>query len=65
VFITNNHDLGASTIAPIYKDLWNIETLFKALKQDLKNKYFVVSSDNAVKIHTCTSLIAMLIFRLL
>jgi len=65
VFITNNHDLGASTIAAIHKDRWQIETFFKALKQNLKIKTFVGTSANAVKIQVWTALIAMLILRLL
>lgn len=35
VFITHHHALGASTIAAIYKDRWQIELFFKALKQNL------------------------------
>ena len=65
VFITNHHDLGASTIAAIYKDRWQIETFFRALKQNLKVKTFVGTSANAVKIQVWTALIAMLILRLL
>jgi len=65
VFITNNHDLGASTIAAIYKDRWQIEAFFRALKQNLKIKTFVGTSANAVKIQVWTALIAMLILRFL
>jgi IS4 transposase len=65
VFITNNHDLGASTIAAIYKDRWQIETFFRTLKQNLKIKTFVGTSPNAVKIQVWTALIAMLILRFL
>jgi hypothetical protein len=50
VLITNNHDLGATTIAAIYKDRWQIETFFRTLKQNLKIKTFVGTSANAVKI---------------
>ena len=49
VFLTNNLDLGATTIASIYKDRWQIELFFKALKQNLKIKTFVGTSANAVK----------------
>ena len=65
VFITNNHDLGATTIAAIYKDRWQIEAFFRALKQNLKIKTFVGTSANAVKIQVWTALIAMLILRFL
>ena len=40
---------GASTIAGIYKDRWQIELFFKALKQNMKIKTFVGTSANAVK----------------
>jgi hypothetical protein len=65
VFLTNNFDLGASTIAAIYKDRWEIEIFFKHLKQNLKIKTFIGTSPNAVKIQIWTALIAMLILRFL
>lgn len=65
VFLTNHHGLGASTIAAIYKDRWQIELFFKALKQNLKIKTFVGTSANAVKIQIWTALIAMLLLRYL
>jgi hypothetical protein len=65
VFLTNNLYLGASTIAAIYKDRWQIELFFKALKQNLKIKTFVGTSPNAVKIQIWTALITMLILRYL
>ena len=65
VFVTNHHDLGASTIAAIYKDRWQIELFFKALKQNLKIKTFVGTSANAVKTQIWTALISMLLLRYL
>jgi len=65
VFLTNHPTLGATTIAAIYKDRWQIELFFKALKQNLKVKTFVGTSPNAVKIQIWTALIAMLILRFL
>ncbi len=65
VFLTNHPGLGASTIAAIYKDRWQIELFFKALKQNLKIKTFVGTSANAVKIQIWTALIAMLILKFL
>lgn len=65
VFLTNHHGLAASTIAAIYKDRWQIELFFKALKQNLKIKTFVGTSANAVKIQIWTALIAMLLLRYL
>jgi len=65
VFLTNHHGLGASTIAAIYKDRWQIELCFKALKQNLKIKTFVGTSANAVKTQIWTALISMLLLRYL
>jgi IS4 transposase len=64
-FLTNHLKLGATTIAAIYKDRWQIELFFKALKQNLEIKTFVGTSANAVKIQIWTALIAMLILRFL
>jgi hypothetical protein len=65
VFLTNHMTLGTTTIAAIYKDRWQIELFFKALKQNLKIKTFVGTSANAVKIQIWTALIAMLLLRFL
>ena len=65
VFLTNHHQLGASTIAAIYKDRWSIELFFKALKQNLKIKTFVGTSANAVKTQIWCALISMLLLRYL
>jgi hypothetical protein len=63
VFITNNMELSASTIAAAYKDRWQIEIFFKTLKQHLKIKTFVGTSANAVKTQIWTALIAVLILK--
>lgn len=65
VFLTNHHGLGASTIAAVYKERWQIELFFKALKQNLKIKTFVGTSANAVKTQIWTALISMLLLRYL
>jgi transposase len=49
VFLTNNFDLPALTIAQIYKRRWQIELFFKWIKQNLRIKAFYGTSDNAVK----------------
>ena len=49
VFLTNNFDLPALTIALIYKRRWQIELFFKWIKQNLRIKAFFGTSDNAVK----------------
>ena len=41
VFLTNHLEFGATTIAAIYKDRWQVELFFKALKQNLKIKTFL------------------------
>jgi Transposase DDE domain len=61
VFLTNNFDLGATTIARIYKDRWPIELFFKALKHNLRVKTFVGTSANALHIQIWTALIALLV----
>ena len=47
-FLTNNFTLAASTIAGIYKERWQVELFFKAIKQNLKIKAFVGTSRNAI-----------------
>ena len=56
VFLTNIFHLAASTIGAIYKDRWQIELFFKALKQNLKIKTFVGTSENAVNVQIWTAL---------
>jgi hypothetical protein len=65
VFLTNDAGLGATTVAAIYKDRWQVELFFKALKQNLKVKTFVGTSANALHIQLWTALIAMLLLRYL
>ena len=63
VLLTNHLTLGATTIGAIYKDRWEIELFFKALKQNLKVKTFVGTSRNALMIQIWTALIALLLLR--
>lgn len=65
VFLTNVWHLAASTIGAIYQDRWQIELWFKALKQHLKIKTFVGTSENAVQVQIWTALIAMLLLKFL
>lgn len=65
VFVTNHLKLAASTIAAIYRDRWQIELFFKAIKQSLRIKTFIGTSENAVRIQVWTALIAMLLLRYL
>ena len=65
MFLTNHLDLGATTVARIYKDRWQIELFFKALKQYRHVKTFVGTSANALHIQIWTALIALLIVKYL
>jgi hypothetical protein len=65
VFLTNHFDLDAVSVAAVYRQRWQIELLFKALKQNLKIKTFVGTSANALKIQIWTALIALLLVRYL
>jgi hypothetical protein len=49
VFLTNNFDLPALTIARLYKSRWQVELFFKWIKQHLRIKAFYGNSENAVK----------------
>jgi hypothetical protein len=64
-FITNNFRLSAKTIAQIYLSRWEIEKFFRILKQNLKIKTFVGTSENALHIQIWTALIAVLLLRFL
>jgi len=65
VFLTNNRSWTATTVARIYKERWNIESFFKMIKQNLKIKSFVGTSENAVQIQIWTALIAILLLSFL
>jgi hypothetical protein len=65
VFLTNNQKLAAATVAEIYKNRWQIELFFKALKQSCRIKTFVGTSANALKTQIWTALIAMLLVKIL
>lgn len=65
VFLTNLFNLSAATIANIYRDRWQIEKFFRAIKQNLRVKTFVGTSENALQTQIWTALIAMLVLRYL
>jgi len=65
VFVTNHLTLAAGTVAAVYKERWQVELFFKALKQSLKVKTFVGTSENAVQTQIWTALIAMLVLKYL
>src|SRR5690554_3844326 len=60
-FITNNYELQADKIANIYKQRWQIELMFKRLKQNFPLKYFLGDNQNAIEIQIWVSLICQLI----
>jgi hypothetical protein len=49
VFLTNNYSLPAVTIAELYKSRWQVELFFKWIKQHLRIKKFIGTTENAVK----------------
>jgi Domain of unknown function (DUF4372)/Transposase DDE domain len=55
VFLTNNFDLAALTIAQIYKSRWQVELFFRWIKQHLRIKAFYGTTENAVKIQIWTA----------
>lgn len=63
VLLTNHLEFGATTLAEVYRERWQIELFFKALKQNLKVKSFVGVSENALRIQIWTALIAMLLLK--
>lgn len=65
VLLTNHLEFGATTISAVYKERWQIELFFKAIKQNLKIKTFVGTSENALYTQIWTALIAMLLIKYL
>jgi hypothetical protein len=65
VFLSNLLAFGATTIAAVYKDRWQVELFFKALKQNLRVKTFVGTSENALQTQIWTALIAILLIKYL
>jgi hypothetical protein len=61
VLLTNQFKWSAATIAKVYKERWQIELFFKALKQQLKVKSFVGTSQNALLSQMWVALIAYLL----
>lgn len=65
IFLTNDFERKAEEIAEIYKQRWQIELLFKRLKQNFPLKYFLGDNQNAIEIQIWASLIAQLILLLI
>lgn len=64
-FLTNRFDLAVQTICDLYKARWQVELFFKTLKQHLKIKKFLGTSENAVSAQILVALIAYLLVMLL
>lgn len=60
-FITNHFELDPDKIASIYKHRWQIETMFKRLKQNFPLKYFLGDNQNAIEIQIWCGLIIQLL----
>lgn len=64
-FATNNMQLPAAVIAQLYKQRWQIEVLFKRIKQAYPLRYFLGDSANAIKIQVWCALIADLLVKII
>lgn len=64
-FITNNFEVAAATIAAVYRQRWQIELLFKRLKQNFSLKYFLGDSANAIRTQVWVCLIAHLLLKVI
>ena len=64
-FLTNIMDMTTEQIGLLYKQRWQIELLFKQLKQNFPLKYFLGDNENAIKIQIWCTLIANLLFTMI
>lgn len=64
-FITNNFEISREEVAYLYKLRWNIELLFKKLKQNFQLHYFYSESENGIKTQIWCTLIAQLLLMVL
>lgn len=64
-FLTNRFDLAVQTICDLYKARWQVELFFKTLKQHLKIRKFLGTTENAVSAQILVALIAYLLVMLL
>jgi len=63
-YFTNNLKMSGVTIASLYRKRWQIESLFKRIKQNYPLKYFLGDSENAIKIQIWCSLIADILLKI-
>jgi hypothetical protein len=64
-FITNNMKLDACTIASLYKKRWQIELLFKRIKQNFQLHSFLGDNENAIRIQLWCTFIADLLVKII
>jgi IS4 transposase len=64
-FITNNFEINNQEVALIYKIRWQIELLFKKLKQNFQLHYFYSETENGIKTQIWITLIAQLLLMVL
>lgn len=64
-FLTNNFTYSPATIADIYKKRWQIELLFKRVKQNFQLHYFLGDNENAIRIQLWCALIADLLLKII
>lgn len=64
-FITNNFEISREEVALLYKLRWNIELLFKKLKQNFQLHYFYSETENGIKTQIWCTLIAQLLLQVL
>lgn len=65
VLLCNNLQFGATTVANVYKQRWQVELFFKQIKQNLKIKSFVGTTENAVKTQVYCALCAIVLLNYL
>jgi hypothetical protein len=63
-FITNNFEIASEKVALIYKKRWQIELIFKQLRQNFPSKYFLGDNQNAIEIQIRGSMLANLLLTL-
>ena len=61
--VTNDLDATATEIAELYKQRWQIELFFKWVKQNLRIRHFLGTSENAIRIQVFVALIAYILLR--
>jgi IS4 transposase len=64
-FLTNNWDVTAEEVALLYKKRWDIETVFKKLKQNFQLHFFWSDTENGIKTQVWITLIAHLLINVL